>query len=854
MTYISVLKIFCNVVKVRGNFPDRVSPILVESQCCFHCLQPTPKFSRIFAEVDGQRQAMCCYGCKAAAEYIDGQLLSNFYVYRGQSGQKQFFGDVAVKGFDAEAKNEWTYLDNERNAADYVWFDQRGRRCIDLSVSGLYCSSCSWLIEKALKQTFPSIDVRVQLDAKRVRVVVENSDANVALSRVLKVISNLGYIPTPLTIKNKYQGLEYLRVLENQQSIKRILVAGLGMMQVMTYAVGLYLGELQGIDDEQYRFLTLVSMLVATVVVLYSGKPFFINALNDLSNRHFGMDVPIAFAIAGAYFLSVYDVLVGTGQNIYFDSAVMFVFFLLIGRYLEMRARHHLNDAHDGLMRLLPLRINIQRICGSELITHNISPYDIHVADQLVLSAGNVVPFDANIINGEASMDESLLTGEVRAVNKSAGGSLLAGSRLVSGVLSIEANCVWSESSIVKIETLLSQGSTAPNNRQLSLQRFSQVFVLTVLLLTVAVACSWWVYDSSRVFEITLAMLIASCPCAFALAIPVGLTAASSALRKHGVLVANLDSLQKLSEITTWHFDKTGTLTKGEMSLEHVQAMSNLSEVDCVDIAAALESHSRHSLASAFINFETSLKASDVIETAGNGLKGVIGGQQYMLGKRTWVLGQLELNLEENKILQDSYSHCSEMILATSKGVLAIIYVSDKLRDGAQEAISFIKSNGKKISILSGDKTSAVRAVAASLAIDDAFSEMLPEQKAQHIASAQAATQIVAMVGDGLNDAPVLGQADVSIALASGSELTQSQADVVLINGGLDKLIILHQIAQLSKKITRLNLGWALAYNAVVLPLAAFGYLTPWMAALGMSSSSLMVVVNALRIRTKKQS
>ena len=848
----SLLKIIGKVDKSKECLSELTSPDLMESRRCFHCLEPTPKFSRIYAEVDGQKQAMCCYGCKAAAEYIDGRSLSDFYGHREQSGQNSFFAKVAGKGFNTQAKNEWDYLDNESSSTDYGWTDQRGRRCIDLSVAGLYCSSCSWLIEKALTQISSAIEVRVQLDAKRVSVMIDQQGSTVAMSRVLQVISSLGYTPTPLSIQNKHQGLESQRVLENQQSIKRILVAGLGMMQVMTYAVGLYLGELQGMDAEQHRFLTLVSMLVATVVVFYSGKPFFTNALNDLSNGHFGMDVPIAFAIAGAYFPSVYDALVGTGQNIYFDSAVMFIFFLLIGRYLEMRARHRLSDAPDALMRLLPSRINIQRFSGSELITHNIKPFEVQVADQLVLNAGSVVPFDADIVGGEASIDESLLTGEVNPVKRGAGGSLLAGSKLVSGVLSIEASCTWNDSSIVKIETLLNQGNAQQSSRHSGLQRFSQVFVLAVLVLTAAVGTFWWVYDSSRVFEVVLAMLIASCPCAFALAIPVGTTAASNALRKQGLLLANSDVLQKLSSITAWCFDKTGTLTKGEMALEHVVPLSNLSEIECVDIAAALERGSRHSLARAFINIETSLKASDAIEIAGNGVKGLVNGKSYFLGKRSWVLKQIDL--QENVMLPNVDARCSEMLLASNNDVLALIFVSDQLRTGTKETVSFLKGRDQKLSILSGDTPLAVQTMAESLAIENAVGGMLPEQKMRYIASAQAAKQIVAMVGDGLNDAPVMGQADVSIALASGSELTQSQADVILINGGLDKLISLHHIAQLSNKITLQNLSWALAYNVIVLPLAALGYLSPWMAALGMSSSSLLVVLNALRIRTKGQS
>ena len=816
---------------------------------CFHCLEPTPKYSQIFADVDGRSQAMCCYGCKAAAEFIDGQSLSGFYVHRQSSSRNRFFAKVARKVTDDTAQDEWRFLDTPPTSADYVSIDSKGQRSIDLIISGLYCSSCSWLIDKALKQLSPEIIVRIQLDAKRARITITDDAASLPISRALQVISDLGYKLSPIAINSGYHNLDTYSALENQKAIKRILVAGLGMMQVMTYAVALYLGELHGMDGSQHRFLTLVSMLVATLVVFYSGKVFFINALNDLRNRHFGMDVPIAFAIAGAYFPSVYDTFTGSGQHVYFDSAVMFIFFLLIGRYLEMRARHKLSDAPTVLMRLLPNRVNVQRLSDRVLTTFSVKPQEVEIGDQLVLNAGNVVPFDADIISGNANLDESLLSGEVKAVPKASGDSLLAGSKLLSGELSIQARCVWGESSIVKIETLLNQSGDQPTVANSRLQKFSQTFVLAVLILTTVVAIFWWFYDASRVFEIALAMLIASCPCAFSLASHVGATAASNGLRKQGILIANSNALQKLSTITHWYFDKTGTLTNGKMTLQRLVRLSNTREQDCINIAAALEKHSNHSLARAFIDVETPLAASSVNELAGNGISGLIDGETYFLGKREWVLDNILP--QTNLTLPGLDKHCSEMLLANKKSVLALILVADELREGTKEAMRFLTANKKHISILSGDTSPAVATMAKNLSIEHAHGAMLPEQKMQTLRSAQSAGECVAMVGDGLNDAQIMSKADLSIAMASGSELTQSQADVVLVAGRLDRLICLHQVAGLAKKITNQNLTWALLYNAIVLPLAAFGYLSPWLAALGMSSSSLLVVLNALRIRAQ---
>lgn len=828
--------------------PSRVESTKVNNDSvCFHCLEPVPKFSRIVAQVNGCLQPMCCYGCKAAAEFINGKDLADFYQHRKQSGGNRFFANVA-RPFSEKAINEWAYLDQLETAQDYVSLDQTGRRCLELFVDGLYCSSCSWLISKALKQLSNAIEVHIQLDAKRVSITIGQRNSSIKFSSVLEIISGLGYHVTPVNKRSAVDDIDQRRAIESRQSVKRILVAGLGMMQVMTYAIGLYLGEFQGMDDSQRQFLTLVSLLVATVVVFYSGKPFFINALNDLSNKHVGMDVPIAFAIAGAYFPSVYDTLFAHAENIYFDAAVMFIFFLLIGRYLEIRARHQLTSASDALVRLLPTRVEVQRK-GTKI--QSIKPQDVQLGDYTELSSGNVVPFDATVLTGEARVDESLLTGEVHAVLKGVGHTLLAGSKVMSGCLSIQASHIWDESSIVKIENLLNKKNDSLTNEGLGLQRFSQTFILAVLALTVLVGGAWWFYDASRVFEIVLAMLIASCPCAFALALPVASTAASNALRKHGVLLANPMALDILPRVTSWCFDKTGTLTKGQMVLQRVVTFSPISEAVCVEIAAAIEKNNGHALASAFSQIETTLTANDINESLGNGLSAFIDGQQYWLGKRDWVIKQSGIKLTSQ--FSFGYASYSEILLASDKHILALMFVSDELRSGVNNYLSFLKQSEKKASILSGDTTASVQSLATTLDVSQAFGALVPEQKMDLITSDQKKGEIIAMVGDGLNDAPVMAQANLSIALASGSQITQSQADVVLLNSRLDALIPLHEIARLSKRITTQNLTWALVYNALVLPLAACGYLSPWIAALGMSTSSLVVVLNALRIRTSNK-
>lgn len=828
------------------------TPLKLSGERCFHCFEPLPKFCDIQADINGVSKPMCCYGCKAAAEYIQQQDLSKFYSHRERSGLQRRFARGDIASHSQSNSENWSFLDRPETASHYVTINPEGERKLSLQVHGLYCSSCSWLIDKALKRVSESIQVRIELDAKRIHLVVpatvSSENTPIKLSMLLELISCLGYQPNPLPLSPGYDDVDVINTHEKHQFIKRILVSGLGMMQVMTYAIALYLGEFQGMDEAHRKFLTLVSMLVATVVVFYAGQPFFRNAYNDLKNQHFGMDVPIALAIGGAYFPSVYNTLAQSSHNVYFDSAVMFIFLLTTGRFLEMRARHRLSAAPAALMRLLPNCIKVDRHVGSDVTTPYIRPQEVQLNDRLELQSGQVVPFDARVRSGCVSVDESLLTGEARAVDKNTGDRLLAGSRVQGGKVSIEATHLWQDSSIVKIENLLQTGRN-PNTLQFSgLQKLSRNFVMAVLSLTLLVGGFWWFYQADRAFDIVLAMLIASCPCAFALAIPVGQAAASNTLRECGILLAKPNALKLVSQISSWCFDKTGTLTDGRTQIRQVNCLGERSETECLTLMAALQTQSNHAIANAFATIETNLVADSVREFPGRGISGFINGERYYVGKPSWVSSKVGMQIHDKEL--EPSLELSECALASDHQLLAIVSFNDELRDGGEAYLNFLKSGAIRSIILSGDKQAAVDACASRLPVDEAIGDLLPKQKLNFLKAKQAQGGKVAMLGDGINDAPVLSQADLSIALSSGSELSQSQADIVLLNGRLDRLISLHRVAKKTHGVTQQNLLWASCYNLLVLPMAAFGFLTPWLAALGMSISSLLVVSNALRIRS----
>lgn len=834
------------------------------NEVCYHCLETLPKFGTITALVDGVAQPMCCLGCKAAATFIQQNSLTRFYEHRDRGDHRDFFGSLNTQELAFARAGDWQFLDHSADPrhADYVHVDSLGNRNITLLVHGLYCSSCGWLIERAIHSISNDIRVHIELDALRVTINV--LDSKVALANVLATIAQLGYRPELLPTSAWFE-LEQSHKQERLAALRRLMVAGFCMMQVMTFAVGTYFSEASGqsMSSEYQRFFLLVSMLVATAAVFYSGRPFFSNAFNDLRNGHFGMDVPIALAVGGAYFPSVYEVLshsVGdiTGA-VYFDSAVMFVFFLSIGRYVEMRARHRLADSSGEINRLLPDTIMVLREANGALLEQRIKPKEVALGDQLTVRAGDVVPFDAQVVSGVAYFDESLITGESTAVEHRAKESLCMGTRLVSGEVRLTASKVWSESSLFKINQMVQNVGTLVQPDDLS--QMGRNFVVWVLLLTVLVASIWWFIAPERVFHIVLAMLVASCPCAFSLAAPVARTAAAHSLRRLGVLLANPSALIIAPTITHWLFDKTGTLTLGKPNVERVVTFGTLSESQCLTLVADVERFSDHPIAHAFSRFASAaherVEIDQWFEEPGCGITARYAGLPIVVGKHQWVMQQL--NSEGSaKAAADAFlwadqrhAAASEIVVALDGHLIAAIYISDGLRSSSVAALRHLLDSGVALTVVSGDKESVVASACEELGVLDYQANSLPADKLALLRTLHSKQTVVAMVGDGVNDAPVLAAADLSIALATGSELSQYHADVVLLNGDLGQLAQLLDVARKTDVITKQNLRWSLLYNGLALPLAAAGYLTPWLAALGMSMSSLLVVLNALRIRAR---
>jgi len=725
-------------------------------------------------------------------------------------------------------EDEWSVYDRPAVQKGFVHDAGGGESEAALLLEGVHCAACVQTIQRAFHD-FPIHDIQVNPVTARARVRWRGSD--ISLSSIMRRLAETGYRPHLLETAQ----LETVALRQRRQALKRLVVAGIGMMQVMMYAVGLYAGVFEGMDPTTRDFLRWVSMLVATPVVLYSGRVFFTGAWRELRNRRPGMDVPVALAIGAAYLASIWITING-GEEVYFDSVTMFVFFLSLGRFAEMRARHRAGDAVDALVRLVPA--TAIRLTGTD--EERVGIAELEIGDVLMLRPGEPVPVDGEVVEGESSVDESLLSGESMPINKSVGSALVGGSLNLSGALQMRVTGIGQDTVVSRIARMLERAQeTRPPVARIA-DSVAGWFVTAVLVGVTVVGWWWWQHEPAAAFRVVLSVLVVTCPCALSLATPVALATATSALARQGVLVVQGGALETLARATDVVFDKTGTLTEGQLRIERTLATPRCTADQALVLAAALERHSEHPIARAFGGIATPLKAEDVEIQPGQGVSGTVDGTRLRIGRPDYV------GTTENAAPSDEPG--TWMALGDDEDVLAWFLLSDQPRTGTSEAVSDLRELGLVPHVASGDHAAVVEAVSRELGIDDYRSRLTPEAKLRLIRELQAEGSVVAMVGDGVNDAPVLAGADVSAAMASGTALAQTSAGMILVTDTLGVLPRAVRTARRTRHIIMQNLGWAVLYNVVALPLAATGQVAPWMAAIGMSASSLLVVLNALRL------
>ncbi len=799
---------------------------------CFHCGLPVPDGARYPIRFDSDIRQACCHGCQAVAQTIIDSGQGAYYTHR-----------TALPATPREAEAELVQLglyDLPEIQESFVRTETEHIREAALILENIVCAACIWLNERHIAGLPGVLSVEINYATRRARVRWDNS--RIQLSVILKAVSDIGYIAHPFDPGRS----DDIFKRERNTAIKRLAIAGLGMMQVMMYALPSYTATDMSADIR--LLMSWASLLLTIPVVGYSAWPFFIGAWRDLRRRTLGMDVPVALGIGTAFVASVYSTFIGHTE-VYYDSVTMFVFLLLAGRFLEMNARRHAGAAVEELVKLIPAATtrlpnwparDEEQVPVARLVT----------GDHVLVRPGETLPADGVVIEGDSAVSEALLTGESLPVSKGVHAQVVGGSLNQSSPLVVKVERLGADTRLASIVRLLDRAqSEKPRIGQLA-DRAAAWFVGLLLLITVMIGLAWYLIDPSKALWIVVSVLVVTCPCALGLATPAALTTATGRLTRLGLLTTRGHALETLARATDLVFDKTGTLTHGRLSVRQVIPLDGRSEAEVGAIAAALEAGSEHPIAKALREAAVpAVTASVIRNTPGRGVEGQLDGHTYRLGTPRFAAAS-----DTPPAPPGSDDSASWVALADESGLIAWFALADTPRADAPAALARLRELGLHVHLLSGDAEAAVMYTARQLGITDWRAGALPEDKLAYVKALQNEGRIVAMVGDGINDAPVLAGAQVSIAMGEGTDVAQAAADMVMLGSRLGTLADGIALARKTQRIIRENLGWALAYNLVAIPAAALGHVTPWMAGIGMSASSLLVVLNALRLADFKSS
>jgi Cu2+-exporting ATPase len=718
-----------------------------------------------------------------------------------------------------------------RAAAHLHWQGAAGVERAEFFAEGMHCANCARSIRTRVG-ALPGVQ-SVDVNLTSTRVSVSWLQGTSTLAGVLGTVESLGFKPVPLS----GAAADTARRSERGAMLKRIGLSGMVAMQMSMYTVGLYAGALTGIDDWIARLLKVTSMLLAIPVMFYSGWPFLKGAWMDIRRRVLGMDVPVAAALLLAFTASCYNTLRDSGQ-VYFDSVAMFIFFLLVGRFMEMNVRRGSLDAGEALSRTLPGKVTRLKADGG---SERVPLEELAAGESVLVAHGAVVPVDGTLVEGSTLVDESLITGESVPVARRAGDMLPGGAINLGTPFTLRAARDVRGSTLASMVGLIERAQAERPPQALAADRAAGRFVLWIVLLAAVVAVGWLLVQPSRAFEAVLAVLVVTCPCALSLATPVALAAATTRLARRGVLVTRAHALEALAGIDTVVLDKTGTLTSARMQLAEVRTQPGQDRERALALAASLEQHSVHPLAAAFTAASAQrLPFAAVREQSGDGLEGTLDGERWRIGRHAFVA-----ELAPQAPVPADAGEC--IWLGSAAGLAAGFLFDDTLREDAVAGVAALRALGLELQIASGDREATVARMAQALGIAQARGRMAPDDKLALIRSLQAQGRRVLMVGDGINDGPVLAAANVSAAMGGGAAIAHAAADLLLMNESLASVAAAVDTGRGTERLVRANLRWALLYNICAVPLAALGFVPPWLAAIGMSGSSLYVVWRARR-------
>lgn len=779
---------------------------------CFQCDAPMSGNVAIDVWINGETHPVCSIGCKLAVETVNGLNLENFYKYRDK-----YERDSTDHLSTRQQRHEVDFRDSI-NAHGSGWR-------LSVIVPDIRCAACTWLIENGLNQLDGVTGCKVNLSDRRVMVDFDRLEAG----QIIEFIERLGYTVLP----DRSAEIQASIVGQRKALLARLGVAGIGMMQVMMFSLAGYIAGDQGIEPAYETLMRWASLAIATPIAFYSASPFHEGAWRDIRHRSPGMDVPVSLAILVAWSLSVFNTLGGTGE-VYFDSVCMFAFFLLIGRYVELRSRQRYQESQNLSDSLLPSSV---RLCG-ESEDRFVAVEQVSPGDKVRVLPGERIPVDGLVVHGTTSTNEAPFTGEAAPVNKRPGAMVLAGSENLDGEIEIETQANYRDFVITRISELFRESAAYKPKFSLLADRIARHFVAVILILATATATYWFFAGAGNWMAIGLTVLVVSCPCALSLATPVAYTVATSAMRNLGVVISQGAFLERLAQINRVVFDKTGTLTLGRFRVDRLEPLAEApNHMAPMEIATALERGSKHPVARAFDRM-TPLQATDLEVAPGQGVQGVIEGRRFRLGSPDFAWnGEVSPPTEPGT-----------WILLAGDKPLAWICLKDEDRQEAPRVMAWLRDHGFPVAIMTGDSSGDGARLADAMHIDEVFSGMTPGDKAGQVQQYQSLGDHVLVIGDGINDTAAMGAANASIAVTPVDVFVQSAADATMVNGNLEVLPKTMMFARKTRRIIRQNVIWAITYNLCAIPFAMAGLLLPWMAALGMSLSSLLVVLNANRL------
>ncbi len=796
------------------------------SRDCFHCGELVPNGINLTTTIDNISEPMCCIGCQAVAQTIVDNNLTDYYRFRSALAQK---GEMLVP--EQLQRNE--ILDDENLQNEFAYYHDGFKETI-LTIEGISCSACAWLIEMQLSKLAGIENINV--NATTQRATVQWQENQVKLSEILSRIDKIGYHALPF----KASTAEKVNKQQAKNYIKRLGVSGILMMQVMMIAFGLYFGAFSDMAEHNLLYLRWASFFLALPIVTYGAFPFYKSAFYALKARQLSMDVPVSIAISLAFMASAWATFTQQGE-VYFESISMFTFLLLIGKFLEFRARTRAADVSANLLKLMPMTATkIEQ--GRESF---IAATHLKAGDIILIKPGETIPADSEIVTGSSQINEAMLSGEQLPLHKTSVDTIYAGTINGDGNLTAKVLHTNQESFLSQLIRLSeSAQSHKPKLAKLS-DKIAQYFVALILLVASLTALYWSQHQPAEAFWITLSVLVVTCPCALSLATPTALTCATTRLNREGIMIKSAHVLETMPQVDAIAFDKTGTLTTGEFAITEVKTYGKFEknkagQQQALAIAAALEAHSAHPLAKAFSSFrDFSQIATQVVVMPGAGISGEVNNQHYRIGKSSWL---------QNHI--DHSAHSAQCVLMQGDDLVAEFYLHDGLRDEASDLVKYLHKQNIMTSMLSGDHLQGCNKLQAKLQLNHVQANLSAQEKV-HAIKHQQSTHTVAMIGDGVNDTPVLAAAHLSIAMGSGTDIAKSGADVILLSNKLSGVQTLRNVSERTTKIIKQNYAWAFGYNAIVLPLAVMGYIAPYMAVIGMSASSLLVVSNSLRLLKK---